>query len=82
MASLIEPWDGIAIWRDRVRHEAGKAVGAVMLDFSFDVVAMDRWADDDDVWGSVGGLRRISTRAALGDVPSSTRSNARTTSTA
>ena len=44
--------------REHVRHEAGHAVGAVLLGFEFDVVELDRYPEDFNRWGQLSGLRR------------------------
>ena len=56
--SLVDPLNGRQVMLEHVRHESGHAVGAVMLGFTFDDVAMDRYAEDFGRWGQLSGLRR------------------------
>jgi hypothetical protein len=56
--SLVDPLNGAAVWREHVKHEAGHALGAILLGFTFDDVAMDRYPGDFDRWGQLTGLRR------------------------
>jgi hypothetical protein len=56
--SLVDSLDDTAVMREHVRHEAGHAVGAILLGFDFDDIAMDRYGEDFGRWGQLSGLRR------------------------
>ena len=63
--SLVDPLDDTAVMREHVRHEAGHAVGAILLGFDFDDIAMDRYGEDFGRWGQLSGLRRDSLTASV-----------------
>jgi hypothetical protein len=68
--TFVDPLDGAAVWREHVKHEAGHALGAILLGFTFDDVAMDRYAEDFDRWGQLSGLRRDPLTVAVDNVNS------------